>query len=188
MTGASKTRITRSVTLTFARALEQMSEREEVAHGERVTVDGYGAVLGRSDSVCRAWRIGELGEPELRAEFAQIKPVYFDRSLRSLWVLNGVKRSRKRIITLRFTFRVTPGVTRSYWEHKRCAWRGNGFGHGQNTRMGWSDPQFGNQRLAKMSRGRSSPQRSFSGAMPAVRTSSRRQLSDFVNQYGESPE
>lgn len=111
--------------------------------------------------ILRATAFTELGGS------AQIKPgraVYFDTSLSSLWVLKGVKRARKRIITLRFTFRVTPRVTRSYWEHKGCAWRGNGIGHGQNPRMGWSDPTFGCLSLANTSWGRSSPQRDFYGA------------------------
>src|SRR5207253_8738372 len=76
----------------------------------------------------------------------------------SLWDLKQVKRARNRIITLRFTFRVTLMVTRSCWEHRGCAWRDIGFGHGQNTVLGWSDPTFGSQRLAKTSWGRSSPQ------------------------------
>src|SRR6059058_5517430 len=70
-------------------------------------------------------------------------------SLHSLWDLKQVKRARNRIITPRFTFRVTPRVTRSCWEHRGCAWRGIGFGRGQNTGMGWSDPTFGSLWLPK---------------------------------------
>src|SRR5260370_37906123 len=70
-------------------------------------------------------------------------------SLHSLWVLKQVKRTRTRIITLRFTFRVTLRVTRSCWEHRGCAWRGIQFGHGQNTFWGWSDPTFGSLWLPK---------------------------------------
>ena len=61
-----------------------------------------------------------------------------------------VKRARIRIITLRFTFRVTPRLARSCWEHRGCASRGIGFGHRQNTRMGWSDPTFGHDSVAKV--------------------------------------
>jgi hypothetical protein len=52
--------------------LEFLNEARRQFHGERF------------DSLYRAWRIGELGESELRAEFAQIKPgraVYFDTCL-----------------------------------------------------------------------------------------------------------
>src|SRR5437773_5377624 len=70
-------------------------------------------------------------------------------SLRSLWALKQVKRARNRIITLRFTLRVTLRVTRSCWEHRGCAWRDIGFGHGQNTVLGWSDPTFGSLWLPK---------------------------------------
>ena len=52
--------------------LEFLNEARRRFHGERF------------DNLYRAWRIGELGEAELRAEFAQIKPgraVYFDTYL-----------------------------------------------------------------------------------------------------------
>src|SRR4029077_16452286 len=43
-------------------------------------------------------------------------------------------------VTLLVTVRVTPGVPRSCWEHRGCAWRDDQFGRWQTPGMGWSDP------------------------------------------------
>src|SRR5882724_6962660 len=111
-------------------------------------------------------------------------------SLHSLWGLKQVKRARNRIITLRFTFRVTLRVTRSCWEHRGCAWRDIGFGHGQNTVLGWSDPTFGSQRLAKTSWGRSSPQTGkalFAKCFARVQVTERREKEETHVDHQQAP-
>lgn len=60
---------------------------------------------------------------------------------------------RTRQVTLRVTVRVTPGVTRTYWKHRDCAWRDYQFGRGENTALGWSDPVFWPSGVAKNTRG-----------------------------------
>jgi hypothetical protein len=54
-----------------------------------------------------------------------------------------------------------PGVTRSCWERKGCAWHDIQFGHGQNTRMGWSDPTFAHGSVAKLMLGVAPAQQEF---------------------------
>jgi hypothetical protein len=55
--------------------------------------------------------------------------------------------------TISFTLRVNESVE----EHKGCAVHDEEFGRGQNTGMGWNDPTFAHDFVAKMTPGSFQP-------------------------------
>jgi hypothetical protein len=60
--------------------------------------------------------------------------------------VNGVRKSR---FTVSFTDPFTSKTILSLTEHTSCAKQNDGFGRGQNTGLGWSDPTFGQMLMAK---------------------------------------
>ena len=85
--------------------------------------------------------------------------------------VNGARKAR---FTVSFTDPFTLKATLSQRKHIDCAQHEDGFGRGQNTGLGWSDPTFGQILAAKRHRGRSSPARSSrDSVLPASRSRTR---------------
>ena len=68
-----------------------------------------------------------------------------------------VNGARERPFTLLFTDPFTLKASISQREHIGCAQHEDGFGRGQNTGLGWSDPIFGQMLVAKRPQGSLQP-------------------------------
>ena len=59
------------------------------------------------------------------------------------------------------------GHRASAQETRGCAWRDDQFGRGQNTVLGWSDPTFAHDSVAKVSRGSLQPNKKLPSVLAA---------------------
>ena len=110
------------------------------------------------DARCVTVTVGSLPPHEYKE--AQEKSTETDEATSLLRCASGgarVNGARTTRFTHRFTESFTLKAVRSRTDYRACASRDDGFGRGQNTGVGWSDPTFGQLLVAKRPQGSLQP-------------------------------